>query len=55
MLKKEQKLIGSLIMSKMYSLSDIITWNEFVEKVAENARRRNEVNYRPYTPRKATK
>lgn len=39
-------------MEEMYSLSDIMTYEEYVERVAEQARRRIEVNYRPYTPRK---
>ena len=38
-------------MENMYSLSDIMTWEEYVERIAENARRRNEVNYRPNTRR----
>ena len=38
-------------MEEMYSLSDIMTYEDYVERIAENARRRNEVNYRPNTRR----
>ena len=36
MLKKEKKLIGSLIMNNTYSFSDVMTWEEYVERIAES-------------------
>ena len=36
MLEKKQKHTGSLIMSNMYRNADVMTWEEYLEIIAES-------------------